>query len=77
MKLKYPDTGEQYAQILAQDDQMMQLKGMVGRLGTIMMGAMKQHPEMMTALPPEQQADVGALVQQAIAVGQTTQQNNQ
>ena len=76
MKLKYPDTGEQYAQILAQDDQMMQLKGMVGRLGTIMMGAMKQHPEMMTALPPEQQADVGALVQQAIAVGQTMQQNN-
>lgn len=74
IKLKYPDTGDQYAAILEQDDQLAQLKGMVGRLGTIMAGAMKQHPEMMTALPPEQQADVGALVQQAMAVGQTMQQ---
>jgi len=74
IKLKYPDTGEAYASVLAQNDQLTQLKGMVARLGTIMAGAMQQHPEMMTSLPPEQQADVGNLVKQAMGVGQTMQQ---
>lgn len=74
IKLKYPDTGEAYANVLAQNDQLTQLKGMVARLGTIMAGAMQQHPEMMTSLPPEQQADVGNLVKQAMSIGQTMQQ---
>ena len=45
-------------------------KGIIGRLATIMQGAMQQNPEMMTSLPPEQQADVGNLVQQGIAMAQ-------
>ena len=70
IRLKYPDVGEQYVTLLAQQPQMDAMKGIIGRLATIMQGAMQQNPEMMTSLPPEQQADVGNLVQQGIAMAQ-------
>lgn len=74
LRLKYPDVGEKYIQLIAQQPQLDGLKAMVGRLGMIMKGAMEQHPEMMKAIPPEQQADVMKLVEQAISTVTPPQQ---
>jgi len=70
MRLKYPDVGERYSQILGQTSQMQGMQSIIGRLATILQGAMQQHPEMMTTLPPEQQADVSKLIQQSIQMAQ-------
>lgn len=74
IRLKYPDTGERYVALMAQQPQLDGLKAMVGRLGMIMKGAMEQHPEMMKSLPPEQQGDVMKLVEQAISTVTPPQQ---
>lgn len=71
MRLKYTARGETYANLIAQQPQLDALKGIVARLGTIMQGVMQQHPEIMTALAPDQQADVGSLVQQSLQVAAT------
>lgn len=74
IRLKYPDTGEQYSQLLAQQPQLDSLKGITGRLATIMQGMIEQHPEMLKELPPQQQSDVMQLVQQSLALAQPQQQ---
>lgn len=66
IRLKYPDVGEQYVQLLMQQPQLDALKGITGRLATILQGAIQQNPELMTGLPPEQQADVSGLIQQSL-----------
>ena len=71
MRLKYTAKGDEYANLIAQQPQLDALKGIVARLGTIMQGVMQQHPDIMTALAPEQQADVSSLVQQSLQVAQT------
>jgi hypothetical protein len=81
MRLKYPDVGEKYAGVLAQTSQMQGMQSIIGRLATILQGAIQQHPDMMTTLPPEQQADVTKLIQQSIqmaqpATGQPAQGSN-
>lgn len=73
MKLQYPDVGEQYAQILAQNSMMAQMQGLIGRLGMVLEGALKDNPEMLTKLPPEQQADVGNMIKQAAGIAQQMQ----
>jgi hypothetical protein len=73
LKLKYPDTGEQYAQILSQTGMMVNLQSMVARLGMVLEGALQSNPDMLTKLPPEQQADVGNMIKQAAAVAQQMQ----
>jgi len=70
VRLKYPDVGDKYAQLLAQQPQLDALKGLVGRLATILQGAAEQNPEMFQQLPPEQQADVQQTIQQSLAVAQ-------
>lgn len=77
MMLEYPDKGEEYAQILSQNSMMAQLQGMVARLGMILQGAIQENPEMLTKLPPEQQADVGNLIKQAAGIGQQMQTQQQ
>lgn len=77
IKLKYPDTGEQYATLLAQQPQLQGLQAIIARFATIMQGVLQQHPDIMTALPPEQQADVTKLVQQGLQVAQQVQQPQQ
>lgn len=77
IRLKYPDTGEQYTQLLAQQPQLDAMKGIVARLGMILGGVAQQHPEVMSALPPEQQADVQNMIAQATQVAQTLPQNQQ
>ena len=74
IRLKYPDTGEQYSQLLAQQPQLDSLKGITGRLATIMQGMIEQHPEMLKELPPQQQSDVMQLVQQSLQLAQPQQQ---
>lgn len=71
MRLKYTAKGDEYANLIAQQPQLDALKGIVARLGTIMNGAVQQHPEMLTGLPPDQQADVQHLIQQSLQVAQT------
>jgi len=63
--------------LIAQQPQLDALKGIVARLGTIMNGVMQQHPDIMQALAPEQQADVSNLVQQSLQVAQTLGPNQQ
>lgn len=77
IRLKYPDTGEQYTQLLAQQPQLDALKGIVARLGMILGGAVQQHPEILTGIAPEQQADVQNMIAQANQVAQTLPQQQQ
>ncbi len=77
MRLKYTAKGDEYANLIAQQPQLDALKGIVARLGTIMNGVMQQHPDIMQALAPEQQADVSNLVQQSLQVAQTLGPNQQ
>lgn len=70
-RLKYPEQGEKYAQLLAQQPQLDMLKGLTGRLATILQGAVQQNPEMLAKLPPEQQADMQQVVQQGLMAGQS------
>jgi hypothetical protein len=74
MRLKYPDVGDKYAMILGQQPQLDALKGLVGRLATILQGAAQENPQMFEALPPEQQADVQQTIQQSLAVAGAQQQ---
>jgi hypothetical protein len=77
IRLKYPDTGEQYVNLLAQQPQLDAMKGIVARLGMILGGAVQQHPEIMQGIPPAQQADVQNMIAQATQVAQTLPQNQQ
>jgi len=77
IRLKYPDMGEQYVQLLVQQPQLDALKGIVGRLSTVLAGAFQQAPELLTALPPEQQADMQQLVAQSQQIAQSSQQTQQ
>lgn len=77
IKLRYPDKGERYAQVIQQQgDQMTQLKGLVGRLSTILEGALKDNPQFNTELSQQQQQDLAQTIQEAKAVTgeQQTQQ---
>lgn len=77
IRLKYPDTGEQYVALLAQQPQLDAMKAIVARLGMILDGVMKQHPEVLQGIPPAQQADVQNMVAQAGQVAATLPQNQQ
>lgn len=74
LKLKYPDSGEEYSQILQQNGMMIQLQSMVARLGMVLEGALKENPQILTSLPPEQQADVGNMIKQAAGIAAQQQQ---
>jgi hypothetical protein len=65
VKLKYPDSGERYAQILGQQNQMNAMQSMIGRLSTVLQGSLQDHPDMMGNLPAQQQADLQQMLQEA------------
>ncbi len=65
VKLRYPDKGDRYALALQNTDQMNALKGMVGRLSTILEGAIKQHPEMLDTISPQEKSQVAQLLQES------------
>lgn len=69
VKLRYPDKGDRYSQILAsQGGQMQQLTGLVGQLVTILEGALKDNPHMLDTLPMEARRDLVTTIKQAHAV---------
>ena len=74
IKLKYPDKADTYGAILQQQDQVTQLKGMVGQLGTMLSGLLKDHPDDLHSLPQEQQQTLMQTIQQAQQVAGATPQ---
>lgn len=69
MRLKYPDTGDAYVQILEEQGGMMQqMQSMIGRLSTILEGAIQENPEMMENIPDQQRHDLIQTMQQAKAM---------
>lgn len=70
VRLKYPEQGDTYAKMLEQQPQLDALKGIVGRMATIMAGMVQQCPDMLPSLPPQQQADVQQLIQQGLQLAQ-------
>jgi hypothetical protein len=77
VRLEYPDTGEEYAEIIGTGDQVMQVKQLAARLGMMMSGAIAQHPEMMQTLPPEQQQQLQQTLAMAKQVAASLQQPQQ
>lgn len=67
IKLEYPDTGEQYAQLLSQMPALQQAQQLSAGLATILMGFMKQHPEYMKTISPEEQQQLHQMISQAMA----------
>lgn len=65
IKLKYPDVGEQYAQILSQMGMMQQQQSMIGRLNTVLKGAIEENPAVMENIPAQQQADLQKMIMEA------------
>jgi len=65
LRLKYPDKGESYAQAIAQSGQMEAMKGMIGRLSTVLEGALQQNPEQFQQLSAQDKADLASMMQQA------------
>lgn len=66
LRLKYPDTGDQYAKILEeQGSQFESMKTMVKSMSGILAAMIKDHPEVMQEIPPDQQAVVQQMIQQA------------
>lgn len=76
MRLKYPDVGDQYAQIIESTSSIEQMQGMIVGMGTIMAGMVQQHPEMMQTIPPEQQQQIMQLIQQSQQMATASKQNN-
>ncbi len=65
VRLCYPERQQQYSQALQQGSQLNQLTSLVGRLSTVLEGLLKDHPEDLTNLPQQQQADLASTIQQA------------
>jgi len=66
LRLKYPDVGDAYAVILeTQGGQMQQLQSMVGRLYTILNGALQNSPEVLNGVPAQEKADLMNTMKQA------------
>ena len=78
IKLEYPDVGEQYAMILGQTDMLMQAKQEAAGLATIIVGILKQHPEIMKTISPQENQQLQQLIAQAMAgAGKTPQEVEQ
>lgn len=73
-RLKYAEKGDEYAKVLGQQSQFNAMTGIIGRLSTILEGAIQQSPDLLTALPPEQQADVMKLIAQSKQMAAPMQQ---
>lgn len=65
IKLQYPDTGERWAQILQQNGQMIRMQGMIGRLSTVLSGAMQAAPEAFNNLSAQDKSDLNMMLQEA------------
>jgi len=65
LKLEYPDTGEQYADIVMQADAMQQMKGLLGGLAHIMTAMIQENPQMIRKEPPQNQQQLAQMLQQA------------
>lgn len=66
MRLEYPDIGEKYAKVL--ENQPTQQQQLTQQLGNVLNGILKDHPEIVQSLPPEEQQVVANLIKTAGAV---------
>lgn len=73
IKIRYPQYAERYAAVLSQSTQMAQLQSLTKRLALMLDGVLKDAPETVQQLPPEQQS---ALVQTLQEAQQITGQEN-
>ena len=62
MKLEYPDSGEQYATIIMQGDTQKQL---ISQMGTIITAMIKDAPQVIQSLQPQEQQMIQQVLQQA------------
>jgi hypothetical protein len=62
--LSYPTKGEAYSKVLmnGQANQVQSLSKIVAAMSTVLQGMLKDHPEMVKALPPDQQAQLGEML---------------
>lgn len=75
MRLQYPDTGEKWAKILeTQGSMFAQMTSLLGGLAQMLTGAMQDNPEMLLKLPPQQQAAMQQMIQQATQLSAAGQQ---
>ena len=61
IKLRYPDKGERYANVITQGNP---LQAQVQQLKTILDATFKQHPEILQSLPPEDQQQLNNIMTQ-------------
>ncbi len=75
LRLQYPDTGEKWAQMLESQTGIVAMQQTINALAQMLMGVMKDYPEIFAQLPPEQQQQVIMVIQQAQQLaGQAAQQ---
>lgn len=66
IRLAYPDKGDQYAQILQQsvDNEVKTLSALAAGFSRVLEAMVKNHPELIKSLPPDDQARLGQMLQQ-------------
>jgi hypothetical protein len=75
IKLEYPDVGEQYAQILGETDMMNQARQEAAALGSIIIAIMKEHPEIMKTISPQELQQLNQLLSHVMGQSGKTPQD--
>jgi hypothetical protein len=77
--LSYPQKGEQYVNILksSQGNQIQQGTKLISAMNLVIQELVKANPEVVKSLPPDQQAQLGDIMNQAKQVASTAAQPNQ
>ena len=68
LKIRYPDRGDAYAKTLGQVDQINQMKQLVGKLGTVLAGVLKDAPQAVNGLSMQEKQDLQQTMQEAAQI---------
>lgn len=71
IKYRYPDKADKYGKVLGQQDQVQQLKGLVGQLSTMLEGTLKDAPHILQQLTPQEQSAISQTMAQAKQINES------
>lgn len=66
IRLKYPDKGEQWAQVIMQNGQMATMMSLISRLSIMLKGTLDDAPDLLNKLDPQKAASVQQTLQEAM-----------
>lgn len=76
IRLSYPDKGDQYAQVLQQSEhnEVKTLAALASGFTSVLEAMVKNHPELIRSLEPQEQAQLGQMLQQGDQIRKQVQQ---